>query len=76
MPQTDTCSVRIESRMGTDASVAVRYAAARAIEDAQIIPLSLAGQEQVAAILEASPNPSAGLDRAKKAHAALIQTGG
>jgi uncharacterized protein (DUF1778 family) len=67
-------AAEIEGRSVSDFVVdAARNAAERTIEDAQIIRLSLADQQRVAAILAAPPASSAGLDRAMEAHRALIQ---
>ncbi len=67
-------AAEIEGRSISDFVVdAARHAAERTIEDTQIIRLSLADQQRVAAILSAPPAPSAGLDRGMEAHRALIQ---
>ena len=67
-------AAEIEGRSVSDFVVeAARHAANRTIEHTQIIRLSLADQQQVAAILAAPPKASAGLDRAMAAHRALIQ---
>lgn len=69
-------AAEIEGRSVSDFVVdAARHAAERTIEDTQIIRLSLADQQRVAAILSAPPSPSVGLDRAVEAHGALIQSG-
>jgi uncharacterized protein (DUF1778 family) len=68
-------AAEIEGRSVSDFVVeAARHAAERTIEESQIIRLSLADQQRVAAILAAPPAPSSGLDRAMEAHGALIQT--
>lgn len=67
-------AAEIEGRSVSDFVVdAARHAAERTIEQTHIIRLSLADQMRVAAVLAASPAPSAGLDRAMDAHSALIQ---
>ena len=69
-------AAEIEGRSVSDFLVdAARQAAERTIADAQIIRLSLADQERVAALLEAPPAQSPALDRAMAAHKALIQSG-
>ena len=69
-------AAEIEGRSVSDFVVdAARHAAERTIEDTQIIRLSLADQQRVAAMLAAPPAASAGLDRAMDAHRALIQAG-
>ena len=68
-------AAEIEGRSVSDFVVdAARQAAARTIENTQIIRLSLADQQRVADILAAPPAPSAALDRAMEAHRALIQS--
>ena len=52
---------------------AARVAAERTIEEAQIIRLSLADQERVAALLTSPPKASPGLDRAMESHRGLIR---
>ena len=54
---------------------AARHAAERTIEETQIIRLSLADQQRVAAILASAPPTSPGLDRAMEAHRTLIREG-
>ena len=54
---------------------AARVAAERTIEEAQIIRLSLADQERVAALLASPPKASAALDRAMEAQRTLIRQG-
>jgi uncharacterized protein (DUF1778 family) len=69
-------AAEIEGRSVSDFLVdAARQAAERTIADTQIIRLSLADQERVAAILDRSPMQSTALDRAMAAHEALIQPG-
>lgn len=51
---------------------AARAAAERTIEEAQIIRMSLADQERVAALLTRPPIISPALDRARDAHRTLI----
>ena len=51
---------------------AARLAAERTIAETQIIRLSLADQERVAAVLASPPRPSPALDRAMEAHRSLI----
>ncbi len=51
---------------------AAHHAATRTIESAQIIRLSLADQERVAALLDAGPSPSPALDRAMAAHSVFF----
>ena len=66
-------AAEIEGRSVSDFVVdAARHAAERTIEDSQIIRLSLADQERVAAVLMAAPKSSAALDRAMAAHRSLI----
>lgn len=52
---------------------AARAAAERTIEETQIIRLSLADQERVAALLSLAPKTSPALDRAMDAHRKLIR---
>ena len=52
---------------------AAQQAAERTIAETQIIRLSLADQERVAALLTSPPKPSPALDRAKEAHRRLIR---
>ena len=67
-------AAEIEGRSVSDFLVdAARQAAERTIEEAQIIRLSLADQERVAAILGRPARPSPALDRAMEAHRTLIQ---
>ena len=66
-------AAEIEGRSVSDFVVdAARHAAERTIEDSQIIRLSLADQERVAAVPMAPLKPSAALDRAMAAHCSLI----
>lgn len=68
-------AAEIEGRSLSDFVVdAARAAAARTIEEAQIIRLSLADQERIAAVLSAPPKPSEALDRAIAAHKELISS--
>lgn len=67
-------AAEIEGRSVSDFMVdAARHAAERTIEETQIIRLSLADQERVAAMLAAPPAPSAALDRATAAHRDLVR---
>ena len=52
---------------------AARQAAERTIAETQIIRLSLADQERVAALLASPPKSSPALDRAMVAHRSLIR---
>ena len=52
---------------------AARAAAERTIAETQIIRLSLADQQRVAALLARPPNSSPALDRAMEAHRSLIR---
>ncbi len=67
-------AAEIEGRSVSDFVVAAaRAAAERTIEEAQIIRLSLADQERIAAVLASPPKPSDALDRAFAAHKELIR---
>ena len=67
-------AAEIEGRSISDFVVdAARNAAERTIAETQLIRMSLADQERVAAILAAPATPSPALDRALEAHAALIR---
>lgn len=68
-------AAEIEGRSVSDFVVAAaRAAAERTIEEAQIIRLSLADQECIAAVLASPPEPSEALDRAFAAHRELIRS--
>jgi len=67
-------AAEIEGRSVSDFVVAAaREAARRTIEEAQIIRLSLAAQEQIAALILDPPAPGPALRRAFDAHRALIR---
>ncbi|MEO9132118.1 MAG: DUF1778 domain-containing protein [Sphingomonas sp.] len=69
-------AAEIEGRSISDFLVdAARQAAERTIQQAQIIRLSLADQERVAALLTDTPTASPALERAMTAHADLIHQG-
>lgn len=53
-------------------AIAVREAAQRTIEDAQVIRLSLEGQRRFAELLTASTDPDPGLLKAVEAHRRLL----
>ena len=67
-------AAEIEGRSISDFVVdAARHAAERTIEETQIIRLSLADQERVAAVLSNPPAASPALERAMTAHRDLIR---
>ncbi len=68
-------AAEIQGRSLTDfVVVAVRAAAQRAIEEAEVIRLSLADQRQFADALLAPPKASPALDRALERRAKLLRT--
>lgn len=67
-------AAEIQGRSISDFVVAAaQEAAQRTIEAAQIVRLSVADQERVAAVLLNPPKPNAALKRAMKARARLIR---
>lgn len=67
-------AAEIQGRSISDfVTAAAQEAAERTIEQAQIIRLSLADQEQVAEMLLNPPMPNAALERAFQAHRDLIR---
>ena len=67
-------AAEIQGRSVSDFVVAAaQEAAQRTIQDTQIIRLSVADQERVAALLQTPPRPKAALERAMAAHLELIR---
>ncbi len=70
-------AAEIQGRSVSDFVVAAaQEAARRTIEDTQVIRLSVADQERVAALLFNPPEPKAALKRAFEAHRELIRDEG